>query len=142
MILCDAGPLFALIDKKQSQHAPIRTAVTKLSMPLITTWPCFTEAMYLALHRGGWAMQNQLGSLVTNDMLTFHEIQATDYERLFELIKKYQDRPMDLADATLVIAAECLGIKRILTLDSDFFFYLINDSEPFNVINLNDPKSL
>jgi hypothetical protein len=36
MILCDAGPLFALIDKKQSQHAPIRTAVTKLSMPLIT----------------------------------------------------------------------------------------------------------
>jgi hypothetical protein len=45
-------------------------------MPLITRWPCFTEAMYLALHRGGWAMQNQLGSLVTNDMLTFHEIQG------------------------------------------------------------------
>lgn len=71
--------------------------------------------MYLALHRGGWAMQNKLGSLITSNMLTFHEIQATDYERL-------------------------LGINRILTLDSDFFFYLINDSEPFNVINLNEPK--
>lgn len=140
MILCDAGPLFALIDKKQSQHIPIRTVVTKLSAPLITTWPCFTEAMYLALHRGGWAMQNKLGSLITNDILTFHEIQATDYQRLFELIKKYQDRPMDLADASLVIAAERLEIKRILTLDSDFFFYLINDTEPFNVIDLNEPK--
>ncbi|WP_413173902.1 type II toxin-antitoxin system VapC family toxin [Anabaena azotica] len=140
MILCDAGPLFALVDKKQSQHASIREAVTKVSIPLTTTWPCFTEAMYLALHRGGWAMQNQLGKLVTNDMLTFYEIQPTDYERLFELIKKYQDRPMDLADGTLVIAAERLGINRILTLDADFFFYLINDSESFNVINLNDPQ--
>ncbi|OBQ15620.1 type II toxin-antitoxin system VapC family toxin [Anabaena sp. AL93] len=140
MILCDAGPLFALVDNKQSQHVAIKKAVMKLSIPLITTWPCFTEAMYLALRRGGWAMQNQLGKLITNDMLTFYEVQATDYERLFELIKKYQDRPMDLADGILVIAVERLQINRILTLDSDFFFYLINDSEPFNVINLNDSK--
>jgi predicted nucleic acid-binding protein len=138
MILCDAGPLFALVDKKQSQHLPIKKAIAKLSIPLITTWPCFTEAMYLALHRGGWTMQNQLGKLISNDMVTFREIQATDYERLFELMKKYQDRPMDLADATLVITAERLRIKKILTLDSDFFFYLINDSEPFNVIDLNN----
>jgi predicted nucleic acid-binding protein len=83
-------------------------------------------------------MQNQLGKLISNDMVTFREIQATDYERPFELMKKYQDRPMDLADATLVITAERLRIKKILTLDSDFFFYLINDSEPFNVIDLNN----
>ncbi|WP_353929058.1 nucleic acid-binding protein [Okeanomitos corallinicola TIOX110] len=140
MILCDAGPLFALVDQTQPQHESIRKAVTKLSTPLITTWPCFTEAMYLALHRGGWVMQNQLGKLIINNMLTFYEIKITDYERLFELMKKYQDRPMDLADGTLVIAAECLGINRILTLDSDFFFYLINDSQPFNVINLHDLK--
>lgn len=43
---------------------------------------------------------------------------------------------MDLADATLVVAAERLGRKQILTLDSDFFFYLINDTEPFEVVHL------
>jgi predicted nucleic acid-binding protein len=41
---------------------------------------------------------------------------------------------MDLADATLVIAAEKTGIKRILTLDSDFLFYRISDLHSFDVI--------
>ncbi len=43
---------------------------------------------------------------------------------------------MDLADATLVITAERLNINKILTFDSDFFFYLINDVDTFEVINL------
>lgn len=137
MTLCDAGPLFALVDKKQSKHAPIRKALTKLSMPLITTWPCFAEAMYLTLHRGGWVMQNQLGKLLLDGLLTIYEIQQRDYPRLFQLMEKYRDRPMDLADATLVLAAECLRLKQILTIDSDFFFYLINETEPFDVIHLD-----
>jgi predicted nucleic acid-binding protein len=47
---------------------------------------------------------------------------------------QYRDRPMDLADATLVIAAEKTGIKQILTLDSDFLFYQISDRDSFDVI--------
>ncbi len=137
MTLCDAGPLYALVDKKQSKHAIIRKVLTRISMPLITTWPCFTEAMYLALNRGGWAMQQQLGKLLLERMLVVYEIQPRDYLRLFQLIEKYQDRPMDLADATLVVAAERLELRQILTLDSDFFFYLIHDSHPFNVIQLD-----
>jgi predicted nucleic acid-binding protein len=43
---------------------------------------------------------------------------------------------MDLADATLVVAAERLELKQILTMDSDFLFYLINDNESFEVIHL------
>lgn len=81
-------------------------------------------------------MQNQLGKLVIEGLLTFYEIQEQDYHRLFELIEKYKDCLMDLADATLVLAAECLCLKQIFTLDSDFFFYLINDSDPFEVIHL------
>ena len=81
-------------------------------------------------------MQNQLGKLVIEGLLTFHEIQEQDYHRLFELIEKYKDRPMDLADATLVLAAESLCLQQIFTLDSDFFFYLINGSDPFEVIHL------
>ncbi len=81
-------------------------------------------------------MQNQLGKLLLEGMLTFYEIQASDYCRLFELIKKYRDHPMDLADVTLVVAAERLYQKQIFTLDSDFLFYLINDSEPFDIVRL------
>jgi len=48
-------------------------------------------------------------------------IEEKDYPRLLSLMEKYKDRPMDLADATLVVTAENLKIKRILTFDSDFF---------------------
>ena len=33
------------------------------------------------------------------------------------LMKKYADTPMDFADATLVVAADQLGIVEVLTLD-------------------------
>ncbi len=42
---------------------------------------------------------------------------------MIELTKKYRDRPMDFADATLVIAAEKTGIRHIISIDSDFYIY-------------------
>lgn len=137
MTLCDTGPLFALVDSTQTQHIPVIKTLAKISTPLVTTWACFAEAMYLSLDRGGWRMQEQLCKLLLDNILTFYEIKNTEYHRLFVLLEKYRDRPMDLADATLVIAAEGLKENNILTLDSDFFFYLINDSDAFNVISLS-----
>ena len=54
MILCDAGVLLCLVDRTQPQHVAYQNAVMPLAKPLVTTWSCLTEAMYLALHRGGW----------------------------------------------------------------------------------------
>jgi predicted nucleic acid-binding protein len=137
MMLCDAGPLLSLIDKKQPKHEPCRKIIRKLAKPLTTTWACFSEAMYLAYRQGGWIMQKQLGKLLLEGLLTIYEIRQEDYSRLFELIEKYKDCPMDLADATLVLASERLGVSDILTLDSDFYVYLIHDSKPFNVLQLD-----
>ncbi len=53
MILCDAGVLLCIVDRTQSQHNTYKDALIGLAKPVITTWPCLTEAMYLALHRGG-----------------------------------------------------------------------------------------
>jgi uncharacterized protein len=50
------------------------------------------------------------------------------------LMEKYQDTSMDFADASLVAAAESLKIKKIFTLDSDFYVYRINETESFEII--------
>ena len=134
MILCDAGVLLCLVDRTQPQHKAYRDAVMRLAPPLLTTWSCLTEVMYLALHRGGWKMQKQLGQLLLDKLLVTYEIQEGDYNRLFELMEKYQDRPMDLADASLVLAAEKTGARQILTLDSDFLFYRIGNQDTFDTI--------
>ena len=35
--------------------------------------------------------------------------------RAFELMEQYADHPMDLADASLVVAAESLGTRKVFT---------------------------
>jgi len=82
-------------------------------------------------------MQKQLWQMLTDRLLVLHEIEQTDYQRLSALMEKYQDRPMDLADATLVLTAEKTGFHQILTLDQDFYFYRINGESSFEVIQVN-----
>ncbi|MEL6320559.1 MAG: hypothetical protein AAFQ57_07895 [Cyanobacteria bacterium J06626_14] len=92
--------------------------------------------MYLSLHRGGWKMQKQLGQLLLDRLLSVYEIQAEDYGRLFELMEQYQDRPMDLADASLVLVAERTGTRKIFTIDSDFLSYRIQNKDTFEIISV------
>ncbi len=53
---------------------------------------------------------------------------------MYQLMEQYQDVPMDLADSSLVAAAEMLGIRRIFTLDSDFYIYRLHGKDAFDVI--------
>lgn len=135
MILCDTGVLLCLVDQTQPRHSDYIALVTQLEKPLVTTWVCMGEAMYLALHRGGWPMQKQLAKMLLLNLLKICEIDDENYPRLFALMEKYQDRPMDLADATLVLIAEIRKENRILTLDSDFLFYRILDKNNFQIIS-------
>lgn len=136
MILCDTGVLLCLIDKDQSQHDDYSRAVTENREAIVTTWACVTEAMYLALGVGGWRTQRNLSKMLTMQFVTIYDIATEDYARLFALMEKYQDRPMDLADATLVLTAEKTKTKRILTLDSDFLFYRIGGKNSFDIIKV------
>ena len=47
---------------------------------------------------------------------------------------RYADRPMDLADATLVALAEERAITRIFTLDDDFHIYRLKGRRRFDVV--------
>jgi len=50
----------------------------------------------------------------------------TAASRAFELMDTYADHPMDLADASLVVAAETLKTRRVFTLDrNDFKAYRV-----------------
>jgi len=51
-----------------------------------------------------------------------------------ELMQKYRDLPMDLADASLVILAEELGSGQILSVDyRDVNTYRWKNTEPFQI---------
>ena len=54
--------------------------------------------------------------------------------RVHDLMKKYADRPMDLADASLVWAAEHSGIEQVLTIDSDFSIFRLATGRRLQVL--------
>jgi predicted nucleic acid-binding protein len=58
---------------------------------------------------------------VETGALTLAPLDEGDAPRMRELMEKYRDVPMDLADAALVRAAEREDLTRILTLDRRHF---------------------
>ena len=134
MILVDAGPLIAIIDRGEPDHRICMEVLSFLTGPMLTTWPTLTEAMHLLGRAGGWPAQEALWKLLHRDDLQLIHLDELLLRRTRALMKKYLDVPMDLADATLVAAAEKLKLKRILTLDSDFRIYRLAGKRSFEII--------
>jgi predicted nucleic acid-binding protein len=122
MILVDAGPLVALIHADDQHHASCRKAAKSLRGPLSTVWPALTEAMYLLGF--SWKAQDALWKMLEVGFVELIPLEREDSPRMRELMRKYRDRPMDLADAALVAVAERLKIRRIFSVDrTDFEVY-------------------
>ena len=134
MTLTDAGPLVALLDRGEVDHQRCVAALSGLSAPMLTTWPALTEAMYLLGDAGGWQGQHALWSLIERSDLAVANLDEALMRRSRALMAKYADRPMDLADATLVALAESLRLSRIFTLDSDFTNYRLRGRKAFEIV--------
>lgn len=118
-MLVDAGPLVAILDRGDRDHDWCVAALKTLRDPLVTVWPALTEAMYLL--GGSWQAQKALWSRLETDALTLAPLDEADAPRMRELMEKYRDLPMDLADAALVRVAERESLTGIFTLDRKHF---------------------
>lgn len=67
--------------------------------------------MYLLFRVGGFSAQAVLWRLRKDGRLLLHDLTSAEIDRMAELMATYDDRPMDLADASIVAAAEHLGMK-------------------------------
>ncbi|MDF0652586.1 MAG: PIN domain-containing protein [Nitrospira sp.] len=122
MMLVDAGPLIALIHKDDAYHARCVQVLRSLTESLCTVWPALTEAMYLLSF--SWKAQEALWEMVDRGVVELATLDERDLSRMRELMKKYRDLPMDLADAALVAVGERERIRRVFTLDRrDFEVY-------------------
>lgn len=119
MILVDAGPLVALIHRDDAHHVESVDLARELREPMATTWPAFTEAMYLL----GFSQtaQDALWALVERGALRLLDLLPADVRRMRALMRQYRDLPMDLADAALVAVAERTGDHRLFTFDRRHF---------------------
>ena len=134
MILTDAGPLTALIDPRDPDHQRCASIAASRLGPLATTWPAFTEAMYLAGRAAGWRAQEVLWRWIASGALVVQDLTPRTVARMPVLMERYSDLPMDLADASLVALAEERRLRQVFTLDSDFRVYRLPTGEPFELV--------
>ncbi len=90
--------------------------------------------MYLLRDAGGWRAQERLWEMLTRSVLQLVDLPSDGIGRARELMRKYLDLPMGLADATLVAVGEARGIRQVLTLDSDFSIYRLRGRLAFEVV--------
>jgi predicted nucleic acid-binding protein len=123
VVLVDTGPLVALFDPSDAQHATCTKALARLERQrLVTSLAVITEATYLLDFSG--RAQRALLDFVAKGAVEIANLDAPAIERASTLMAKYEDLPMDFADATLVVLAESLGMTTIFTLDRrDFGIY-------------------
>lgn len=133
--LTDTGPLVALVNVNDPYHEQADGILSRLpKVPLVTTWPCLTETMYLLFQAGGYSAQDELGGWVADGLLRLHLPTEVEWRRMRELMAQYRDAPMDLADASVVVAAEVLSVSRVFTLDRHFYAYRKTDRIVLEVV--------
>jgi hypothetical protein len=123
-MLVDTGPLVALFDPQDGQHVRCVRTLKGVREPLITTIPVLTEAFHML---GPASIgSDRLRDFVAGGGLSVWFFERATLTRAFELMESYADHPMDLADASLVTAAEALGTRRVFTIDrKDFETYKV-----------------
>ena len=122
MILIDTGPLVALFDPRDASHPRCQDVLDTLRERLITTVPVLTEAFHMITpaSRGADALRD----FIARGGATVWFLDDPALLRAFELMEQYADHPMDLADASLIVAAERLATTKIFTVDrEDFLTY-------------------
>ena len=124
MTLIDTGPLVALFDPKDADHAGCHEVLHAIEGPLATTEAVLTEVFHmLAPGSKGTAGIKQF---VLDGYLSLLALDQPRLIRCFEYMAQYEDLPMDFADATLVTSAEALNARCIFTLDfADFALYRV-----------------
>lgn len=116
--LIDAEPCIALFDRSDKHHEKIKLFLEGYRGRLFSTWPVVTETMHML----DFDIRVQVDFLrwLERGAITISSIGIEDLPQIIKLIEKYADRPMDLADATLLIAANKEKINNIISIDSDF----------------------
>ncbi len=128
--IADSGPLIALFEPAERNHARVRSFIENYAGALLTTWPVLTEVGHMLGH----SVDRQLAFLewVERGGVEVTTPGAGAVSLIRQLSEKYRDLPMDIADGSLIVLALESGVRDILTLDRDFDVYRLPDRSRFN----------
>lgn len=138
-LLIDTGPLVAWLDRRDRDHARVSAFLAGFRGRLLTTWPVLTEVCHLIPAHLVPRFLRWVAVAVE-----LHELPVAALADIAARIEKYNDLPMDVADASLVWLGERTGVTDVLTLDErDFGVYRLAGGQRFrDVLASGQPGGL
>jgi uncharacterized protein len=130
-LLLDTGALISLLDRSQNLHRQFTEFFATWRGQVVSTEAVLTEATHLLGRVPGEACLDFFlsggAALVASS--------PSSLRRCKTLLKKYDDLPMDFADATLVVLGEDLGTNLVFTTDHrDFNVYRAKGNRRFQIL--------
>src|SRR6185295_2528587 len=101
--LIDTGAILALLNRGDKWHRPCAESFPTLQLPLATSAAVLAEVFHLLPRSSDLS---PAWSFLRSGAVTVLSITDDDLPELSALMLRYQDRPMDFADATLVHLAK------------------------------------
>jgi hypothetical protein len=131
--LLDTGPLVSALARGEERFGRwAKNLLRHLPHPLYTCEPVLTEAAHFLGDPGPVLAAVADGLLICPWDLCEHEA------RIRELVRKYADQPMDLADACLVVMSERWWDCKVVTVDAgDFKVYRRRGRHPIPLLTPN-----
>lgn len=128
-ILADTGALVGWFDRSDSHHRKAKDFFARFKGNLLTTWPVVTEVCHLLPTH---AVKRFMSWAAAGGLVIF-ELPGIALPQIADLMDKYRDHPMDLADASLVWLSGQIGVTDIVTVDrGGFEVYRNATGKPFN----------
>jgi uncharacterized protein len=120
-LVVDAGPLYAVADRRDRNHARCRELLEAAPRPLLVPVLVVTEVAYLIRERLGPDAEVVFGESITSGEMAPIPPEPADWDRIVELARTYADLPLGMVDASIVALAERLDVQLIATLDRRHF---------------------
>jgi len=131
-VLLDTGVIVALLDRSEKFHQVCAEVVGELEAPLITCEAVIAESCYLLRNLAG-APEAVVENVAAGVFQVPFQL-SREAVGLKQVLRKYRDRKIDLADACLIRLAEEFETADILTLDRDFAVYRWSRNKPFRIL--------
>ena len=135
-VLLDTGVLVAFINKREKYHSWAIQEWKMVKPPLLTCESVITEACFLLqdVYKGKYSVMELINRKTIE--IPFHL--DDEIENIRELMRRYENVPMSLADACLVRMSELIKGSSVLTLDSDFRIYRKHKNQIIDLIISDD----
>ena len=124
LIILDTGPLVAYLNQGDKYHGWAKKRFQEIAPPILSCQAVISEACFLT--RNISQGREAILEMIERNLIQTEFNLNIEAKAIRQLIIKYQNVPMSLADACLVRMAELYEGGKILTLDSDFTVYRKN----------------